>query len=80
MCNLLDGAVQQLVRQGYAVSRVNVDQDPTAQAKYNPTAFPTWIMLANGRELHRETGGLALPQLKQWLDDSKSYAAQYLKP
>jgi len=56
-----------------SVSRVDVDKDAAAQAKYQPLVAPTWIMLSGDKEISRATGIMTAEQIRVWLKRTKDY-------
>ncbi len=50
------------------IVKVNVDENPATQARYQVQAIPTLILLKGGRQVSTQRGALPLPQLRSWLD------------
>lgn len=49
------------------VVKVNVDNDPDLAARFHVQGIPTLVVMKQGRETHRVSGGMTLPQLKSQL-------------
>ena len=48
-------------------AKLDTEAYPTPAARYGIRSIPTLILFRQGRELARISGGLALPQLKDWI-------------
>jgi len=56
-CQRVRPAVQQLIRQGYPIKRIDIDRDPKLASHYHVQGVPTFIVVdASGRELDRTSG------------------------
>jgi thiol-disulfide isomerase/thioredoxin len=56
-CHKARPAVAQLIRQGYPIKTIDIDQEPKLQARYHVKQVPTFIVVDGaGRELDRTTG------------------------
>ena len=73
-CNAMNATVATLKGLGYAVSRVDCDVDPTAQDKWKPALYPTWVMQVDGSEVTRTTGTMTSDDMQSWLDATITWA------
>ncbi|MDY0166024.1 MAG: thioredoxin domain-containing protein [Thermoguttaceae bacterium] len=64
-CRAMHPTVQALGAKGYPVRKVNVDREPDLAKRHGVTALPTFVMLANGKEVARTVGGASFAQLEQ---------------
>ena len=56
-CHKARPAVAQLIRQGYPIKTIDIDQEPKLRARYHVEQVPTFIVVDGaGRELDRTTG------------------------
>jgi thioredoxin 1 len=46
------------------VAKVNVDENPEYAGKYGVQSIPTMLFIANGKIIHRQTGALPEPMLR----------------
>lgn len=49
------------------VVKVNVDENPQTQARFQAMSIPTMVLLRNGEVIARQVGAMSQPQLEQWL-------------
>lgn len=76
-CKAMNPAVQRLEKAGCAVQRVNADQNKALAAKYGVRAFPTFVMLADGKEVDRVVGGTSDSRLElMWKRGVSAAAAE----
>src|SRR4030042_6873047 len=47
------------------VAKVNTDENPEWAMKYNVQGIPTMLFVANGKVIHRQTGALPEPLLRE---------------
>jgi thioredoxin 2 len=50
------------------LAKVDTEAEPGIAARFGIRSIPTLIAFRNGREVARQSGGLAAPQLQQWID------------
>jgi len=62
-CQRMTPIVDQLVRMGYPVRKVDIDREPALAKQFGIQAVPTFVMLVNGREANRVVGGASLDDL-----------------
>ena len=56
-CHKARPAVEQLIRDGYPIKRIDIDEEPDLQRRYRVEAVPTFIVVdRDGRELDRLSG------------------------
>jgi thioredoxin 1 len=63
-CQSMAPTVDQLARDGYAVRRVNIDQDPQLAEQYGVTSIPCFVVLDEGKEVDRMVGAVSVERLK----------------
>ncbi len=49
------------------LAKVDTDANPGLSQRYQISSIPTLIAFKNGREVARQPGAMALPQLLQWI-------------
>jgi thiol-disulfide isomerase/thioredoxin len=64
-CRRMAPLVQQLTDKGYPVRKVNIDREPGLASQFGVNRIPCFVMLVDGREVHREVGEPSLSQLEQ---------------
>lgn len=74
-CETMGAIVKEIAAAGYSASRVDVDIDPAAQAKWKPIVVPTLILIVDGKEEGRTTGIMSSAQSRSWLDAAKTWDA-----
>lgn len=79
-CDDMDSILTKVRAAGVAVSRVDIDKDPTAKARWKPTATPTFVTLIDGQEGNRHVGSLTEHQLTQWFGDTKAWVLKKYPP
>lgn len=60
--------VEELAAEGYAVGKVDVDQEPGLAQQFQVMSIPTLIVFKNGREAARLVGLSSKETLKKLLD------------
>lgn len=63
-CQGMQSAVDELAREGYAVRRVNVDQDRDLAARYRVESIPCFVVVERGVEVDRVVGATTVERLK----------------
>ncbi len=63
-CRETSAAIDQLARDGYAVERINVDQQPELARQYGVTSIPCFVVVERGREIDRVVGRASIERLK----------------
>ena len=66
-CQAMAPTVENLVQAGYAVRRINIDQQPGMARQYNVGAIPCFVVVQEGREIDRVTGMTTIERLKMKL-------------
>jgi thiol-disulfide isomerase/thioredoxin len=56
-CQAMKPTIHQLVREGYPIRQVDIDQEPALKQQYNVNAVPTLVLVVSGREVWRAEGG-----------------------
>jgi thioredoxin 1 len=64
-CQAAKPAVDSLASEGYAVRRVNIDENKELAARYGVESIPCFIMLERGREVDRVVGPASVERLRQ---------------
>lgn len=49
------------------IVKVNVDDNPRTQARYQAMSIPTMLLLRDGKLVAKQVGAMPAPQLEQWL-------------
>ena len=56
-CRTMRPAVEQLIRKGYPIKAIDIDQEPELRQRYHVDSVPTFIVVdGSGRELDRTSG------------------------
>ena len=63
-CQSMAPTVESLARAGYAVRRINIDQQPDLARQYDVSAIPCFVVVQEGREIDRVTGMTTIERLK----------------
>lgn len=50
------------------LAKVNVDEAPRTQARFQVRAIPTLVVLKDGKVVERQTGAASEPVLTEWLE------------
>ena len=50
------------------LAKLNTEAEPEIAARFGIRGIPTLVAFRNGREVARQSGALALPQLVQWVN------------
>lgn len=64
-CRAMDPSVQELVKMGYPVQKVNVEQNRALAARYGVRGVPCFVMLVDGQEADRVVGGTSFSRLER---------------
>lgn len=56
------------------LAKVNVDQAPRTQARFEVQGIPTLIVLNDGKVIDRQTGAAPEPVLREWLEKALAKA------
>lgn len=54
------------------VVKVNVDENPALQARFNAMSIPTMVVLRDGKETARQIGALPQQELQRWVEQHAS--------
>jgi thioredoxin 2 len=57
------------------LAKVNVDQSPRTQARFEVQGIPTLIVLKDGKVIERQTGASPEPALSEWLKNALAKTA-----
>ena len=61
--------VEELAEEGYAVGKVDVDQNMALAQQFRVVSIPTLILFKGGQEVHRLVGLTSKEDLKKLLDE-----------
>ncbi len=64
-CRAMKPTLEALRAKGYPVRKVDVEREPALAQRLGVTSLPTFVMLADGREVGRLVGRASLDQLEQ---------------
>lgn len=67
-CKMVSPVVEQLAKEWsgrVTVIKVNTDEKPDIAARYHISGIPTIVMIKKGEEIHRVTGAMPFPRMKQ---------------
>lgn len=67
-CVQMEPTVRQLKQAGYPVRKINLNHSPMWARHYRVSAAPTFVMLANGREVDRVVGSTSPSRLKRMFE------------
>jgi len=63
-CRQMSAAVDAIAGDGYAVERINVDQQPALARQYAVTSIPCFVVVERGKEVDRIVGQTSIERLK----------------
>lgn len=63
-CQKMAPAIEGLEREGYAVQRINIDEQPDLASRYQVTSIPCFVIVHQQREIDRVTGMTSVERLK----------------
>ena len=61
--------IEELAEEGYAVGKLDVDQEMELAQKYQVMSIPTLLIFKGGQEVHRLVGLTSKEDLKKLLDE-----------
>jgi len=64
-CQQVEPIVERLASDGYPIRKVDIDADRAAARQYSVTAVPTFVLLADGREVDRVVGPASYDRFTQ---------------
>jgi thioredoxin 1 len=68
-CQSMKPAIDQIVKSGIQVATIDTDYDVSLTEQYKVKSIPTVVMLENGQEIKRYSGGaLTESQLKNFIN------------
>ena len=67
-CSMLSPVVEELAEEGYAVGKVDVDQNMALAQQFRVVSIPTLILFKNGAEVQRFVGLTSKEDLKNALE------------
>lgn len=66
-CQQMSPIVSKLARDGYAIRKVDVDQERDLTSRYGITSIPAFVLVVDGREVSRQIGTMSEGELKHML-------------
>ncbi len=70
-CKAMNPTVQALIDKGYPVYRVNIDKNKALASQFKIKTIPCFVMVVDGREVDRVTGGTTMSRLERMCKLSK---------
>jgi thioredoxin 2 len=70
-CRMMAPAYEQAAAKlapGVRLAKLDTEAEPQIAGRYGIRSIPTIVAFKNGREIARQSGALALPQLLQWVN------------
>lgn len=64
-CKAMNSTVHELAAAGYPVKRINIDQNRALATQFRVQSIPCFVMLVDGQEVDRVTGGTTYYRLEQ---------------
>ncbi len=64
-CKAMNPTVEALIKAGFPVQRVNIDQNRPLAARYRVESIPCFVMVVDGKEVDRVTGGTTYSRLER---------------
>ncbi|MEM9659286.1 MAG: thioredoxin family protein, partial [Planctomycetota bacterium] len=71
-CRQMKGAIRQLAAAGYRVEVVDVSRDPQTAQRFGVNSWPTFVVLADGRERARISGIVSYNRLAALLEKAST--------
>ena len=66
-CQQMSPIVSKLARDGYAIRKVDVDQERDLTSRFGITSIPAFVLVVDGREVSRQIGTMSEGELKHML-------------
>lgn len=79
-CRSMEPTVRRLLDEGYAIRKVNVEHEQQISRRFRVDRIPTYVMVADGQEVHRVVGPASYDQLRQMLASAGSSPAAASPP
>jgi thiol-disulfide isomerase/thioredoxin len=74
-CRKARPVVEQLIREGYAIKTIDIDQEPRLAQRYHVNAVPTFVVVdQSGHELARTSGPQPAPELARFFNAAAAKA------
>ncbi len=64
-CKAMSPTVQALEQKGYSVKRINIERNPELAKQFNVTGVPCFVMIVDGKEVDRVSGGTTFSRLER---------------
>lgn len=74
-CREMSATVDQLTKEGYRVQRVDVERERTLAARYRVNKIPSFVLVADNREVDRIVGLATIGDLRRMIDRHHSPTA-----
>lgn len=75
-CKTIAPRIDQLISEGYPITKVNISKRPELSARYRITMIPTFVLLIDGKERHRYKGTENVGKLRKLMDAAREYVDQ----
>ena len=69
-CRMIAPALEEIASEQMGrvrIAKLNVDENPSTQARLGVSGIPTLVMFKGGKEVDRMVGALPPPQLRAWI-------------
>src|ERR1700755_2955336 len=72
-CKMIGPSLEELSEEmggQVTITKINIDENPDAPAKYGVRGIPTMIMFKNGQPAATQVGAAPKSQLKRWIEST----------
>ena len=71
-CQQMAPIVARLKREGLPIRKVDIDHEKELAKRFNITSLPTFVVVINGKETHRQSGAMTETSLRRMITQVKS--------
>jgi thiol-disulfide isomerase/thioredoxin len=71
-CKEMEPGIDDLIQQGYPVTKIDARRQPEWTARFRVTKTPTTVFVQGNREVARQAGVLAISAITNWLGTARS--------
>ncbi|MEM9186275.1 MAG: trypsin-like peptidase domain-containing protein [Planctomycetota bacterium] len=71
-CRQMDPVVSRLQQEGWAIRQVSTATEPHLAQRFGVDRYPTFVLVAGGREVRRASGVQSYESLRQWLAEANA--------
>ncbi|MEQ1904180.1 MAG: trypsin-like peptidase domain-containing protein [Pirellulaceae bacterium] len=71
-CKEMEPGIDDLIQQGYPITRIDARRQPEWTARFRVTETPTTVFVQGNREVARQKGVLAISAISNWLGNARS--------